>query len=73
MGKTGVGCSALKNSVTMAVDNKHITQKKRLYLRKKGHITIAGKGTQSHELNQTNSPYQMRKNELKRLHLNRKK
>lgn len=47
MGKTGVDWSALKNSETMAVDNKHITQKKRLYLRKKVHIAIVDKGTQT--------------------------
>ena len=47
MGKTGAGLSARKNSKTMAVDNMPITQKKLLYLRKKVHITIAYKGTQT--------------------------
>ena len=47
MGKTGAGRSARKNSKTMAVDNMPITQKKRLYLRKKFHIAAAYKGIQT--------------------------
>ena len=47
MGRTGVGCSARKNSKTMNVDKIPKIQKKRLYLRKKVHISIADKGTQT--------------------------
>jgi hypothetical protein len=43
MGKTGLGCSALKNKNTMTAESRPSTKKKRLYLLKKVHIAMVTK------------------------------